>query len=283
MQWAKGEGGRKSGGRKGKRKTAATTTTLRTKACNNKPSKTGAARLYEHASSPGFGEEEEEGEGRQRKEERKITVPDAASPLLAQLRVPLRPRQQRRRQPPAPPRRPLAAPRPAHLSPQQGAPPASPRPGLRGPPPPCASRGSPLTRRSDPRRAAGRTSRGGQPARPLSLRLPAAPTCRPGPAAAAAPRSAPRCRAAAPAPAAPRRRPGSAPSRDPPPPGAGRRRGAGRKGGAGPGSAPPRGRARPAGSAATAGGAGGTAAGAASGDRGGEAGARTDLPGRTRS
>lgn len=80
---------RKKGGRKKKKKKkkkahkkSRSPITLRTKPGNSEPSKTGAARLCEHASSPGFGEEEEEegGEERRRKEGKKTAAPDAARP-----------------------------------------------------------------------------------------------------------------------------------------------------------------------------------------------------------
>lgn len=94
MRWATGEGGRKGKGKregeekkKKKKKKKAhkksrSPITLRTKPGNSEPSKTGAARLCEHASSPGFGEEEEEegGEERRRKEGKKTAAPDAARP-----------------------------------------------------------------------------------------------------------------------------------------------------------------------------------------------------------
>lgn len=105
-------------------------------------------------------------------------TPDFLLPMRlpgSQLKGPPRPRQQRRRQPPAPPRGRLAAPRPAHLAPQQqrAAPPASTRPGLRE----QRRRRPPL---SFPRLLAQPPR--AEPGRPaLRLRLPAAPTCRPGP------------------------------------------------------------------------------------------------------
>lgn len=80
------KGGRKKKKKKTKKKKAhkksRSPITLRTKPGNSEPSKTGAARLCEHASSPGFGEEEEEegGEERRRKEGKKTAAPDAARP-----------------------------------------------------------------------------------------------------------------------------------------------------------------------------------------------------------
>ncbi|XP_071592994.1 uncharacterized protein [Heliangelus exortis] len=60
-------------------------------------------------------------------------------------------------------------------------------------------------RRDEP--PAAPPSRGEQPSRLLALRLPAAPTCRSGPAPPPPPAPPPRCRAAAPTPAAPPARP----------------------------------------------------------------------------
>ncbi|XP_046768304.1 atherin-like isoform X2 [Gallus gallus] len=166
--------------------------TLRTKPGNSEPSKTGAARLCEHASSPGFGEEEEEegGEERRRKEGKKTAAPDAAARLPAKGPPPAS-AAAAAAAPSTPPRAPGRSPSRTSGSAAAAGGPAglyAARAAGAAPPPPASLLPS-ATRPAAPRRA---RPPGPPPPPPGSPHLPARPSAPPPPR-----------RAAAPAPAAP--------------------------------------------------------------------------------